>query len=80
IVLVIRSRRPFFLSKPGGALLFATGIVAAFTLIFPFTPAGTLFDLVPIGLIVILVLAGIVLLYVIAAEFAKKAFYSRISF
>ena len=80
IVLVIRSRRPFFMSKPGGALLFATGIVAAFTVIFPFTPAARLFDLVPIGPTVILALAGIVLLYVITAELAKSVFYSRTSF
>ena len=77
IVLVIRSRRPFFMSKPGPALLFATGAVAAFTIIFPFMPVARFFDLVPIGLIVVLALAGIVFTYVITAEVAKSVFYSR---
>ena len=46
IVLVIRSRRPFFKSRPGRYLLMATLIVAGVTLIFPFTPLGRIFGFV----------------------------------
>src|SRR5690349_11550969 len=40
IVLVIRTRRPFYKSKPGRYLSGATLIVAAATLALPFTPLG----------------------------------------
>jgi len=43
IVLVIRSRKPFFKSKPGKYLLIATVSIAVVTIIFPFTPLGTIF-------------------------------------
>ena len=40
IVLVIRSRRPFFKSFPGKYLLLTTIVIVAATLILPFTPLG----------------------------------------
>src|SRR5450759_3081159 len=40
IVLVIRSRKPFFRSRPGKYLLIATLSIAIITLVFPFTPLG----------------------------------------
>ena len=43
IVLVIRSRRPFFKSFPGKYLLLTTIVIVGATLIFPFTPLGSLF-------------------------------------
>src|SRR6185295_402931 len=43
IVLVIRSRRPFFKSQPGKYLLFATLLSVGVTLVFPFTPLGQVF-------------------------------------
>src|SRR5512135_2356145 len=50
IVLVIRSRKPFFRSKPGKYLLIATLIVAVLTLVFPFTPLGKIFGFSPLGI------------------------------
>ncbi len=43
IVLVIRTRRPFYQSKPGRFLVGATLVIVALTLILPFTPLGRLF-------------------------------------
>ena len=40
IVLVVRSRRPFFKSSPGKYLLMATLLIVGVTLIFPYTPLG----------------------------------------
>src|SRR5450830_166980 len=48
IVLVIRTRRPFWRSRPGRALQIATAAVAAATLVLPFTPLGTLFHFGPL--------------------------------
>jgi Mg2+-importing ATPase len=75
IVLVIRTRRPFFHSRPGGYLLLATSAVFALTLALPFTPLGRAFSFKPLPLVFLPVLAAILALYVLAAEVAKRLFY-----
>jgi Mg2+-importing ATPase len=80
VVLVIRSRRPFFRSKPGRYLLAATLLTAGMTLIVPIIPLGKIFGFTPLPASLLLVLGGIVALYVLAAEAAKKAFYARVKF
>ena len=77
IVLVVRTRGPFLKSKPGKALLTATLVVAVITILFPYTPMGTLFGFAPIPLPYLLTLLLIVVLYIISAEVAKKIFYER---
>jgi Mg2+-importing ATPase len=77
IVLVIRTRGPFLKSKPGKALLTATLLVAVVTILFPYTPLGTLFGFAPIPILYLLTLLLIVVLYIISAEVAKKIFYRR---
>jgi len=77
IVLVVRTRRPFLKSRPGKALLKATLLVAAITILFPYTRMGTLFGFAPIPLPYLLTLLFIVVLYIISAEVAKKIFYGR---
>jgi Mg2+-importing ATPase len=80
IVLVIRSRRPFFKSRPGRYLLMATLIVAGVTLIFPFTPLGRIFGFVPLPLSFLVIMLAIVALYMVATEVVKKIFYQRVKF
>jgi len=80
IVLVIRSRKPFFRSKPGKYLLIATLTVGAVTLIFPFTPLGSLFGFSPLNLTTCLLLLLIVVVYIISAEIAKRIFYKKVKF
>jgi len=80
IVLVIRTRGPFLKSKPGKALLVATPLVALATILFPYTPMGTLFGFAPIPLPHLLTLLFIVVLYIISAEVAKRYFYKRAKF
>ena len=77
IVLVIRTRGPFLKSKPGKALLTATLLVAVVTILFPYTPMGTLFGFAPIPLPYLLTLLLIVALYIISAEVVKKIFYRK---
>jgi P-type Mg2+ transporter len=77
IVLVVRTRGPFLKSKPGKALLTATLLVALVTILFPYTPMGTLFGFAPIPLPYLLTLLLIVVFYIISAEVAKKIFYRR---
>lgn len=76
IMLVIRTQKPFFRSKPGKYLLIGTLIVAAVTLILPYSPLSKPLGLTPLPLP--LTLLGITFLYVVASEAAKRAFYRRV--
>jgi Mg2+-importing ATPase len=80
IVLVIRSRKPFFKSRPGKYLLIATLSIAVITLILPFTPLGTIFGFSPLSLTTYLLLMLIVVFYVIAAEITKTIFHKKVKF
>ena len=80
IVLVIRSRKPFFKSRPGKYLLIATLSIALITLILPFTPVGTVFGFSPLSLSTYLLLLLIVILYIVAAEITKRIFYRKVKF
>ena len=53
IVLVIRSRRPFFKSRPGKYLLAATLLIGIITLCFPYTPLAAPFGFEPLPISVI---------------------------
>jgi Mg2+-importing ATPase len=80
IVLVIRSRQPFFKSRPGKYLLMATFAVAFVTLLLPYSPLAGLFGFTPIPLTLLLLLGVVVILYIILTELAKKIFYKRVKF
>jgi Mg2+-importing ATPase len=78
IVLVIRSRRPFYKSRIGIQLLVATLAVVMAVLILPFTPLGGIFGLVPLPASFLLILGLIMIIYIFTAEVVKKMFYRRL--
>ena len=78
IVLVIRSRRPFFKSRPGKNLFIATLLVIAGALILPFTPLATYLGFQRLPVSTLALLGMIVLAYIVTAEWAKKIFYRRV--
>jgi Mg2+-importing ATPase len=80
IVLVIRSRKPFFRSRPGRYLTLATVCVIAATLLFPLSPLAEPFGFVPLDGRFIAGIGIVLLLYVVFAEAVKRYFYSRVSF
>ena len=80
IVLVIRSRGPFFKSFPGKYLLLTTIVIVGATLIFPFTPLGSLFGFAQPPLLVLLLMSIIVVLYIVLGEVVKGIFYKRVKF
>ena len=80
IVLVIRTRRPFFESRPGKYLLAATLLIAAVTLVLPFSPLGGLFEFRPLPVSFFIALGAIMILYIVAAEIAKRIFYRKSKF
>jgi Mg2+-importing ATPase len=77
IALVVRTRGPFWASRPGKLLLASTGAVIALTLALPYLPFAGMFGFVPLPAPLMLAMIALTLGYVVAAEFAKKFFYAR---
>jgi len=80
IMLVIRTQKPFFRSKPGKSLVIASLIIAAATLILSVSPLSGLLGFTPLPISVLLVLGVITVLYIATSEMVKKAFYERVQF
>jgi len=78
IVLVIRSRKPSFKSRPGKFLLLATLSIVIVTLILPFTPLAGIFGFSPLPTAFLLLIGITVLFYMITAELAKTVFYKKV--
>lgn len=75
IVLVIRTRKVFFKSRPGRQLLTATLMVVAATLALPYTPLAGLLGFKPLPVVFLIMLAAVMAMYITSAEIAKKFFY-----
>jgi P-type Mg2+ transporter len=79
IVLVVRTRLPFFKSLPGKYLLIATVAVLLLVLALPLTPMALWFGFTRLPLIyygwMMLIIAG----YMLSAEFAKYFFYRKMN-
>jgi Mg2+-importing ATPase len=80
IVLVIRSRKPFFRSHPGKYLLIATLSIFVVTLVLPFTPLAGIFGFSPLPIHFLLLIGLVVLCYILTAEIVKKVFYKKVKF
>lgn len=75
VLLVMRTRRPFFKSRPAPVLLYTTIGVGAVTLLIPYLPLKRILDIAPIPPFILLALLGIAALYIITTEIAKHYFY-----
>jgi len=77
IVLVIRTRLPFFKSLPGRYLTIVTLLVVVSVLLLPFTPLNSIFGFVQLPISFYGWMLLIVILYVFSAEITKRFFYRR---
>ncbi len=77
VLLVIRTRQPFFRSIPSRGLLIATLLIAFITIVLPFSPLNQALGFSPLPLPMMLTLLGITIIYVIISELAKKYFYKH---
>jgi Mg2+-importing ATPase len=75
IVLVVRSRRPFFKSRPSKLLVLATAAVVIVTAFTPYLPFARILGFEPMPAHLYLIIAFIVVSYVAAAEITKRFFY-----
>ncbi|MFL7790978.1 MAG: cation transporting ATPase C-terminal domain-containing protein, partial [Anaerolineae bacterium] len=78
ILLVVRTQRPFFKSKPGRYLALSALAVAVVTLILPYSPLDGILGFTPLPLPLLLVLLGITVAYITASEVVKRFFYRRV--
>lgn len=74
VVLIIRTRRPFFSSRPSRSLMVVTILVGLFTIILPFTPLSEPFGFTRISADFLVVIAVIIGIYIASAELVKKIF------
>ncbi len=79
IVLVVRTRLPFFKSLPGKYLSIATAFILVFVLVLPLTPLCALFGFIRLPIAFYGWMLLIVACYIISAEMAKRWFYKKMN-
>jgi Mg2+-importing ATPase len=78
IVLVVRTRLPFFKSLPGKWLSIATSLIVLFVLAIPVMPFASLFGFVRLPPSFYGWMLLIISCYIISAELAKRWFYKKL--
>jgi len=77
IVLIIRTRKRAYKSKPSKYLVLFTFAAIMLVILIPYTPIGEIFGFVRVPLIYLPIIGLIVLAYVSMAEMVKTVFYRR---
>ena len=77
VLFVLRTRRPFFLSRPSTLLAVASGALAIATLAIVYGPVAAPLGLAAPSVGLLVVLVAITGLYVVSAEITKRVFYAR---
>ena len=78
VTFILRTRRPFFKSRPGTMLLLSSAVVAVLALFIPYLPFAGLLGFVPLPAGAMALLIAITGLYVLMNEVAKTFFYTRL--
>jgi Mg2+-importing ATPase len=77
VALVVRTRRPFWRSRPSRLLLGATLALVPLTLALPYLPFAGGLGFAPLPAALLVLVIGVTVLYVSATELAKRAFFRR---
>lgn len=80
ITFAIRTKKPFYFSKPGKLLLGISIVVTVILTIIVVTPIGELFEFKPLEGTLLLFVIGIIIAYFIAAEAVKRIFFKKFQF
>ncbi|MEP6481226.1 MAG: HAD-IC family P-type ATPase [Rhodoglobus sp.] len=75
VLFVLRTRRPFWLSRPSKWVVLASLVVALVTLGIPYSPLAPLLELVPIPPELLVLILAITLAYLVATELTKRVFW-----
>ena len=77
VALVVRTRMPFYKSRPGRWLLRSTIAVTVLTILIPYLPGSHRLGFIPLPVPLLMLVIGITILYVFAAELTKRYFHSH---
>jgi len=77
VMLILRTRRRFYRSRPSKLLLATSLATALVSLVLVLTPIGDPIGFVPVPAGVLVSLAGVLVGYVVATELGKSWFYQR---
>jgi Mg2+-importing ATPase len=77
IALVVRTRRPFYRSRPATFLMVSTAVVILIALALPYLSFSSVFGFVRLPGNLLLAMIALTLAYVAAVEVAKRWFYRR---
>jgi Mg2+-importing ATPase len=75
VALVVRTRRPFFRSRPSNWLIGTTAAIVVLALALPYLPGSAFLGFVPLPPSLLGLIILITLIYVFSAEAAKRLFY-----
>jgi Mg2+-importing ATPase len=75
ILAVVRTQRPFFLSRPGRLFLLAAVSMALIAVLLPYSPFSAALGFVKAPAILLVIAIGITLLYGVGMEIVKRLFY-----
>ena len=75
----MRTRRPFFRTRPGRVLLLSTMALIPFAIAIPYLPFATILGFVPMPGVLAVTVVTIALLYVVATEAQKRWFYRGVA-
>ncbi len=71
-MLVLRTSRRFYRSRPGGALLWSSAAIAVITIAIPYTPFAAPLGLTSVPAKLLITLSGLVVLFIATNETAKR--------
>jgi P-type Mg2+ transporter len=77
VVFAVRSRLPFFRSRPSRAMLLMTALVGVIALVLPYSPLAGLLGFHPLPVTTLLVIGVVILLYFASAELVKRWFFKH---
>jgi len=77
VALVVRTRLPFYRSRPGRLLLYSSIAVAVLTLVISYLPGSGYLGFVPLPLSLLGLVVGIALAYTMAVEVTKRYFHAH---
>lgn len=81
ILLIVRTRRPFFKSNPGKLMRVSALLVGIAGVALPYLPVvATVFGFVPLPLPMMLMLLAVAALYGVTNEVAKRIFYNKVRY
>jgi Mg2+-importing ATPase len=75
VLFILRTRRPFFRSRPSKWIVIASIVVAIVACYIPYSPLAISLKLIPIPVPLLLAVLGITLVYLVANELTKRLFW-----